>query len=134
MCLIRLVPQSAVEIGTTQVVFHPKPKERSQKDRKHVEQPHRAGPSFGRPDPLSPQSYQYGAGVTKVQKNHISVKWCAVPVTGGIFITKLGSSHTALTSALRMFALPSTHLANLRGNVCSALDPPLAFNPNVQRE
>lgn len=89
------------EIGTTEFVFHPKPKERSQKDRKH-----RAGPSFKRPNPLSWLRCQYNAGMIKAQKNHISVKSCIVPVTGGIFNPQLGTSHTALALAGRACTLP----------------------------
>lgn len=82
MCSMKLVSQSLQEIGTTQAVFHPKPKERSPKDRKHMEHPHRAGLSFRRPE------CQHSADMTKAQKKLISVKLCVVPVTGEIFTTQ----------------------------------------------
>lgn len=103
---MKVVPQSVLEIGTTWVVFHPRPKERAQKDRKHMEHPHRAGPSFKRPDPLSQQRCKYNADMIKTQKKHISVKLYVVPATGGIFTTQLGTSHTALTLDGRACTLP----------------------------
>lgn len=79
MCSMKVVPQSVLEIGNTRVVFDTKPKERSQKDGKHMEHPLRAGASFKRPDPLSQQRCKYNAGMTKAQKKHISLNPCVVP-------------------------------------------------------
>lgn len=73
-----------------------------------MEHPHRADPSFRRPDPLSQQRCKYYAGMTKAQKKkkHISVKLRVVLATGGILTTQLGTSHTALTLAVRACTLP----------------------------